>query len=139
MENKLELKETHHNGECSDSNWYVDGIRDFGKRVFESWQAFKAEYQSDGSFLYTMNYNLCFRYDIKEERDEEEDEPTGFFDLHLYMMEQSKGKFVPVIIKHIQEEDMREINEYLMFCWRYMKGQWSEFSGVEELYPLDKS
>ena len=138
LEKKLELKETSHNGECSNTNWYVDGNRNYGRRDFENWQAFKDEYSRDGSFLYAMNQYVCFRYDIKEVRDDESDEPTGAHNLHLYIMEQSKGKFVPVKVKHIQESDMREINEYLMFCWRFMKGQWSEFSGVEEMYPLDK-
>lgn len=139
LEKKLALKETKHNGECSDTNWYVDGNRNYGRRDFENWQAFKDEYSHDGCFLYAMNQHVCFRYDIEEERDEESDEPTGFYDLRLYMMEQAKGKFVPVLVKHIQEEDMREINAYLSLAWRYMRGQWSEFSGDEEMYPLNKS
>lgn len=139
MEKKLELKEMNHNGRCSDSNFYVDGLRDFGQQIFLDWKSFKERYQEDGSFLYTMNRYTCFRYDIKEERDLETDEPTGFHDLHLYMMEQEKGKFVPVLVKHIKEEEMDEITEYLELCWRYLLGQWSEVSGGKNMYPLNKA
>lgn len=135
---KLNLKETTHNGKCADTNFYVDGLRNFGQETFENWKSFKEMYQENSSFLYTMNRYLCFRYDIKEEMDEETEEMTGCHVLHLYMMEQTKGKFIPVLIKDMQEAEMSEVNEYLELCWRYMSGQWSEFSGVESLYPICK-
>lgn len=137
MNSKLELKETNHNGECKDTNYHVDGLRNFGQEVFESWNEFKEAYQVDNSFVGSMNGHLCFRYDIKEEMNEE-DEATGSYNIHLYIMEQPRGKYIPVLVKRIRNEDMTEINEYLSLCWRYMSGLWSEFSGVEAMYPLSK-
>lgn len=137
MQHQVQINETNHNGACKDSNYYVDGLRNFGKEVFENWGEFKGIYQVDNSFLESMNRHLCFRYDIREEMDEE-DEATGFYNLHLYIMEQPRGKFIPVEVKHIQPKEMDEINEYLSLCWRYMAGLWAEISGIEPMYPLLK-
>lgn len=135
--NELPLKPTDHNTECSNTNYYVDGLRNFGQEVFGTWQAFKEAYRLTESFQLSHNEFLCFRYDLKEERDEE-DELTGDIGLYLYLMYQQKGKYVPVRIERIQEGDMEEIQEYLQSCWRYMQGLWTEFSGVENMYPLIK-
>jgi hypothetical protein len=138
MKMVLELKATDRRGECKDSNWYVDGLKNFGQQTFEDWLEFKEAYGLTESFDLSHDYAHCFRFDIKEELDAESDEPTGNFGLFLYMVFQGKGDFVPVRIKQILQEDMGEIQEYLASCWRYLQGQWTEFSGVESMYPLNK-
>ena len=134
---KLKLEETDHNSTCKNENFYVDGLRNFGREEYNSWQEFLTAYRMKGIADANHNLHTCFRFDIKEERDEE-DELTGNKDLYLYLMFQQKGKFVPVRIKAIGETDMEEINEYLQSSWRYMQGLWTEFSGVENMYPLIK-
>ena len=134
----LELKATDRRDNCKDSNWYVDGFENFGQKKFEDWLEFKEAFGLMESFDLCHDNSHCFRFDIKEELDEESDEPTGNFGLFLYMVFQGKGDFVPVHIKQILQEDMGEIQEYLESCWRYLQGQWTEFSGVKSMYPLNK-
>lgn len=134
----LELKPTDRNDDCKDTNRYVNGFKNFGQRSFENWLEFKVAYELTEGFDFGHSLDHCFRFDIKEELDAETDEPTGELGLFLYMVSQYNGDFVPVHIKQILQEDMDEITEYLASCWRYLQGQWTEFSGIESMYPLNK-
>lgn len=138
MEMVLELKATDRRGNCSDTNWHVDGFKNFGQKKYDDWLEFKEAFGLIESFDLSHDYAHCFRFDIKEELDTETDEPTGNLGLFLYMVIQEKGDFIPVHIKQIVQEDMGEVQEYLESCWRYLQGQWTEFSGVESMYPLNK-
>ncbi len=123
---KIKLKETNHSYYCQDSNYYVNGLDNFGRVDYDTWSDFKEEWLSKDLWI-DHDYNHCFRFDIKEKYDHEEDkEIKGEYSLHLYFMLQRKGNFVPVYIKTITDKDMLEVNQYLEQCWNYLKEQWIE-------------
>ena len=123
----MELKATNHSYYCNDENYFRET-----QRKLETWQDFKDDWLGEGIEI-DHDFNHCFRFDIKPLVDSETDEEYGDrFSLYLYIMVQRKGAFVPVEIKEIKKEDMKEIEEYLSQCWSYLKGQWSEFSKEEK-------
>lgn len=120
----MELKATNHNYYCNDANYYSnDALAEF-----ETWEEFKDSWL-DAGLTIDHDYNHCFRFDIKNMFNHDTDEEfEDRFSLHLYMMLQRKGIFIPIEIKEIKQEDMKEIEKYLADCWSYMRGQWAEFN-----------
>lgn len=66
--------------------------------------------------------NLCFRFDIEQKP------KTGEFELWLFFILQRKGIYCPVWIKHIEEKNMSEIEQFLKMQWKYMQNQWKEIA-----------
>lgn len=131
----LQLKETNHNYYCSDTNWYVGNRHgeNHGLAEFDTWLDFKANWLGIGEddLAIDIDYNLRFRFDIKNKTDDEDNKVEGMFELWMFFMQQRKGNYVPVYVKHITEQDMPEIDVFLKRQWDYMKGQWREFSEAE--------
>lgn len=131
----LQLKETNHSYYCSESNYYVGDMQgeNHGLAKCDTWLDFKETWLGGGEdgLGIDIDYNLCFRFDIKKKHDDEDEEIEGVFELWLFFMQQRKGNYVPVYIKNITDQDMAEINIFLKRQWDYMKGQWSEFSEAE--------
>lgn len=120
----MELKATNHSYYCNDGNYYSNEA--YGE--FNTWQDFREAWFHTSEGI-DHDYNHCFRFDIKPLYDHENDiDFEDRFSLSLYMMLQRKGAFIPVEIKEIKKEDMKEIEDYLQSCWDYIKGQWMEFS-----------
>jgi len=118
----MEFKATDHSYYCNDANYYKSGVL----QRFEKWSDFRENYLDENLEL-DHDFNHCFRFDVKPLFNHEKDEDyTDRFSLHLYMMQQRKGNFVPIEIKEIVKEDMPEIEKYLSSCWEYMKNQWEE-------------
>ena len=122
----MELKSTSHSYYCSDTNYYVSGNENHGLCEYEDWKSFKEDWL-DNTLTIDDDYNHCFRFDIKEIKDDEE-EPTGNFELWLFFILQRKGIYRPVWIRNITKEDMPEIEAFLKERWNYLKQQWAEFS-----------
>jgi hypothetical protein len=126
----LELKETSHSYYCSESNYYVNGHSNFGRSDYEDFKSFIDDWSiSDG--VIDWDYNLCFRYDIKQKHDSETDEPIDGFELWLFFILQRKGIYRPVCIKNLKQEDMHHLEMLLNSQWEYMKRQWVEFSKLD--------
>lgn len=120
----MELKATNHSYYCNDSNYFSSEVGE----SFDTWSEFKSEWL-DEKLSIDHDYNHCFRFDINPLFDPDLDiEYDNRFSLHLYMMLQRKGIFIPIVIEEIFQEDMAEIKEYLHACWGYLQGQWEEFS-----------
>lgn len=119
----LELKATDHSYYCSESNYYVNGYDNFGRREYDTWADFKKEGVSLPEEMFDDDLNLVFRFDITES-----EEIPGNFGLWLFFLLQRKGIYRPVWIKNITVEDMSEIESFLAERWEYMKNQWKEFS-----------
>ena len=124
----MELKATSHSYYCNDVNYHSSN----SLVEFETWKDFKDAWLGEDLWI-DHDYNHCFRFDIKPLFDYELDkEMDNRFSLHLYMMLQRKGNFIPIIIKEITKNDMPEIEKYLSSCWEYLKGQWKELEGLSE-------
>lgn len=117
----LELKNTKHSYYCSESNYYVDGTRNYGLCEYDTWEDFKEEWFVDGSLDDDLNH--LFRFDILEN-----DDVPGEFRLFLFFILQRKGIFRPVCIRNITKDNLSEIETFLSQRWPYLKSQWREFS-----------
>lgn len=116
----MELKETGHSYYCEvNEEWRTSHSE------YDTWDDFKENY-CDGLENLDDDYNFLFRFDIKPHITE--DGGTTGYELVLCFMQQRHGKFSPVIILSISENDMPEIEEWLNGRWDYMKQIWSEFS-----------
>lgn len=123
----MKLKETNHSYYCSDSNYYVNGLNNWGRCDYETWGEFKEEWFFDGNDI-DDDYNHLFRFDIEKREDDYGNKIENECDLKLYFILQRKGIFRPVWIKRIGEKDIKEIEVFLEDRWEYIKGQWIEFS-----------
>jgi len=73
-----------------------------------------------------LDYNLLFRFDIKEhDKDdyEEGEAPDGFYG-EFFIMQQRKGRFVVCKVKTITEDDVQLILAYLEPRYEYLKALW---------------
>ena len=119
----MKLQKTSHSYYCSENNYYVNGHENFGRSEYDTWSDFKDEWLLSNDIL-DDDYNHVFRFDILEK-----DEDSGEFELWLFFILQRKGIYRPVWIKNIEEEDMKEIEQFLKDRWNYLKNQWEEVSG----------
>lgn len=123
----MELKETKHNYYCSENNFYVGNHNgeNYGRSEYDNWKSFKEEWLNDDCSI-DCDYNLCFRYDIYQNRNHETDELTDGYQLWLFFVLQRKGIYRPVFIKNLEEKDMEELKIFLKQQWDYTKEQWIE-------------
>ena len=101
---------------CSDNNYYSNDPA----QSYTVWPEFYAEFKDADE-----DYNLCFRWDIKEYS-----ESPGRYRMEIFMMIQRKGIFKPVSIRLVTEADLPEVLEYLNRHWAKMQQLWSPLSGV---------
>lgn len=118
--------EVDHSYYCNDGNYNAS----HSESVFEfkSWQDFMAE-MGDAD----MDYNLIFRWDWKEQDDNGDRTYKGYDNyrngkLHLYQMQQRKGRFVVMIVE-VCRADEKAVREYLEPRWNYLRGLWSPING----------
>lgn len=82
---------------CSDSNWHSNDAN----QHYATFEDFIAEYgEAD------VDYNLVFRWDIKEWSE-------GEYTLHIYIIQQRKGRFTPIFVDSIKDEHVPQLFEYL--------------------------
>ena len=123
---KIELKPTENSFFFSESNYYVGNMHgeNYGRQEFDTWEEF-CDLWGD----YDLDLNFLVRYDILNKCDEYGDEIDDKFELWLLFIGQRKGKYIPVVIHNIYEQDMEDINKTLSNHWEYMRDMWCEFSG----------
>ena len=124
----MKLQATEHSYYCSESNHYVGNQHgeNFGRCEYDTWADFKEEWLDSDGMSIDMDYNLCFRFDIKQKHNPDTDEPIEDFELWLFFMLQRKGIYRPAWIKHIEEKDMPGIKGFLEKQRNYIQYQWNE-------------
>ena len=116
------LAQTEHGYHCSLSNGFTGN----DPESFETWEDFCADWADASDHL-----NLLFRFDINQKVDENDEDIIGDYQLDLFFVLQRKGIFKPVLVEHITEADLPEINEYLASKWDYLSDMWKEFKEVQ--------
>lgn len=101
MEPKLTLKDlaVKHDYYCSDSNYYS---REAAQK-YDTFTEFYEEFHDAD-----IDYNLCFRWDIKEF-----EESKGKYWMEIFLILQRKGIFMPVHISRVLEDEVDLILTYL--------------------------
>lgn len=96
---------------CSDSNYY-------SREPSQNYITFSGFYEDYKDA--DIDYNLCFRWDIKEQ----EDNP-GLYYMEIFIIQQRKGIFTPITIDLVTDKDVPMILEYLKPHWDKMKTLWN--------------
>lgn len=117
--------EVNHAYYCNEGNYYSNEC------VFEfkSWQDYLDEMGDTD-----MDYNLVFRWDWKEPKEDDEGNPIVFNGdvnyrnaiLQFSIMHQRKGRYVVNLIE-VCRADEPAVLEYLKPRWEYMKALWLPF------------
>lgn len=113
------LWEVDHDYYCEDANYYNNQCC----FEYKSWQDFYDEMgEAD------LDYNLIFRWDWKEENSDGESTYNGddYYrngKLHIYCMQQRKGRFT-IMIVDVCRNDEEAICEYLEPRYEYLKALW---------------
>lgn len=123
----MKFEETNHSYYCSENNYYVGNRsgENYGRSEYDTWNDFKEDWLYEDNTI-DCDYNLCFRYDIKNKYDEDDNELSNEYELWLFFILQRKGIYRPVWIKTIEEKDILELEIFLNHQWEYMKEQWKE-------------
>lgn len=99
---KIEQLAVEHPYYCSDSNYYErNSIK------YETMSDFLADWMDND-----VDMNLCFRWDVFEKEDDEENK-TGAYRAKIFIMHQRKGKFQPIIIDSFDQSEADQFIEYL--------------------------
>lgn len=126
----MEYKPTSHSYYCEMSNYYSTDEPE----SYATWDEFLQEYRHADK-----DYNFIFRFDIEETVQFLHKYPDGYvegstrledgdLELHLYMMQQRRGKYCPILVERITNKDMQSIHDFLKGCYDYILKLWDEFS-----------
>jgi hypothetical protein len=78
-----------------------------------------------------VDMNLVFRWDVRTATDEY-DNPTGNYSAEIFIMHQRKGRFWPMIIKKITEEEVGPFVDYLKKHWNRLNELWAPVSSIKK-------
>ena len=106
-----------HDYYCHTNNYYSN---DAGG-TFNTWEDFYEEYHDAD-----MDYNLVFRWDIKEY---EEGEGSEGYCMEIFIIAQRKGIFVPITIEKIEESNVPENIKFLQLFKDKLNNNWSPLTG----------
>ena len=81
---------------ASDNNYYSNDIA----QEYEKWEDFYEEFNDAD-----VDMNLAYRWDIKECEE-------GYY-MEVFIIQQRKGIYMPILIKSVTEKDSAQIKEYL--------------------------
>lgn len=115
---KIEQLAVNHEYYCSDSNYYSnDASYQYG-----TWSEFYKEFKDSN-----LDYNLVFRWDVHciTEDDTENENEIGGYRMEVFFMQQRKGKFVPIQIHKVTDNNVPEILEFLNKRKDYLFKLWN--------------
>lgn len=107
---------------CSDSNYYSN--EPF--QNYDTMTDFLEDFEDAD-----IDMNLCFRWDIKQNLDDDEN-PTGGYCAEVFLMLQRKGIFKPCIIDSVSEEEAERFKAYAKLHWQTLAAIWNPISGEKE-------
>lgn len=115
MKTEIKFKDllVDHSYYCSDSNYYSNDAL----VKYDTWDDFYSEFGNSD-----LDFNLCFRFDVYENDDSDK------YYAEVFMMQQRKGRFVPICIEEVNESNLEEIVKWLTPRWEYLKLLWKPIS-----------
>jgi len=69
---------------------------------------------------YDIDMNLVYRWDVREKRDEDDDEPLDIYYAEVFMIHQRKGVYHPIMIDSISEH---EVDRFVAYLHRHLEVQ----------------
>jgi len=102
-----------HDYYCADSNYYSNEAI----MQYRTWPEFYDEMHNAD-----IDMNLVFRWDIKKH------EKTESYWMEIFIIQQRKGIFLPVMIDRVFDEDVETIIEYLKPHFEKLNHLWEPLS-----------
>ena len=121
----LKTLSVDHSYYCNEINYLV--APNATQPPWETMTDFLNEYEEND-----IDYNLIFRWDVKENHSEE-DTPMGTFYAEVFVLQQRKGHFVPNRINSITEDEVERFVALVEKHWDYLKKIWAPVSTKEVL------
>lgn len=100
---------------CSSTNYNAGGG---GGMKFDTMEDFLDEFEDA-----EIDYNMVFRWDVKKQIDDEDNELDGYC-AEVFIMLQRKGIFLPCMITNIREDDVPRFKTYLGKHFEQIKELW---------------
>lgn len=100
---------------CSDSNYYSNTPNETYETMTDFLDCFDHV---------DVDLNLCFRWDIKEILDNDEN-PTGEYCAEVFLMLQRKGIFKPCIVETVSESEASRFKDYALKHLDTIKAIWN--------------
>jgi hypothetical protein len=98
---------------CSDKNYFDNSVTE----TYETSIEFLKEYEHKDPDIY-----LCIRFDVKDSEDH-----SGKC-AYVFILNQRKGLFIPIIINSIKETEVAKFSKYLKSHWKKQVDNWMPFS-----------
>jgi len=99
-----------HDYYCNDDNYFSNDAR----LKYNCWEEFYDEFEDAD-----IDMNLVFRWDMSKS--------TKKYTLKLYMIQQRKGIFTPIIVKDFKEENINEFIKYITPHIKKLENIWKPF------------
>ena len=115
----IEQLSARHPYYCSSSNYYSNEP----KQYYETITDFLDDFEDAD-----IDMNLCFRWDVRKEVDEETGGPTGLYSAEVFLMLQRKGIFKPCMIGSFKQEEVERFVKYLEKHHEVLKQMWAPFN-----------
>ena len=115
-----QLAAANHPYYCSESNYYSNDAAMHFDTATDFLDCFEG---------YDIDLNLCFRWDVRENMNDDDTAGLGTYYAEVFLMLQRKGIFKPCSIKSIGEHEVGRFVEYLHKHHEVLLRMWSPLSG----------
>jgi len=112
------LSSFEHQYYCSDSNYYSNEVSEYYETVTDFLDSFENA---------NIDMNLIFRWDIKLEESENDEEENNYY-VEIFIIQQRKGIFKPIYIKSITEKEAERLEILLAKHFEVIKNIWKPFN-----------
>lgn len=114
-----QLAEANHPYYCSESNYYSNDAAMHFDTATDFLDCFEG---------YDIDLNLCFRWDVRENMNDDDTAGIGTYYAEVFLMLQRKGIFKPCSIRSIGEHEVARFVEYLQKHHETIHRMWSPIS-----------
>ena len=111
----LEKLRVSHPYYCSSSNYYSNEP----KQEYKTMTGFLDDFESSD-----IDMNLMFRWDIRNDSDDDEGMKAGRYNAEVFIMLQRKGIFKPINILSVNEMEAERFKLYAKKHWDRLKEIW---------------
>ena len=110
-----DLKNAHHSYYCNEDNYYSNDCN-FKFETFTDFMEEAGDCDAD--------YNLLFRWDVKNKTDEEGEEIKDEYCLYLFWIQQRKGRFVINEVLNFTQQDVESFIKFVEPRFEHLKSLW---------------
>lgn len=119
--NTIEQFAVEHRYYCSSLNYFSSETH----LTFATLAEFLDEFESAD-----IDYNLCWRWDIRPNDEDEEGNPVEGYYAEIFLMLQRQGIFMPIRVNAVLIEHLSRFQAYLQKHWEYLHNMWQPIAQI---------